>query len=54
MKYFVSFIFLFLVTWPWPSTAGAEDTQQNIVSAIMEKAKEDSKEMPLPETNKRP
>jgi len=49
MKYFVLFIFLLLVTWPWPSTAGAEDNQQNIVSAIMEKAKEDSKKMTLPE-----
>jgi len=49
MKYFVSFIFLLLVTWPWTNMAGAEGTQQNIVSAIMEKAKEDSKKMALPE-----
>jgi len=49
MKYFVSFIFLLLVTWPLPSTAGAEDNQQNIVSTIVEKAKEDSKKMTLPE-----
>lgn len=49
MKYFVSFIFLLLVTWPWPSTAGAEGTQRNTVSTIMEKAKEDSKKMTLPQ-----
>jgi len=49
MKYFMSFIFLLLVTWPWPSTAGAEDTQRNTVSTIMEKAKEDSKKMTLSE-----
>lgn len=43
------FIFLLLVTGPLPNTAGAEDTQQNIVTTIMEKAKEDSKKMILPE-----
>jgi len=49
MKYFVSFIFLLLVTWPWTNMAGAEGTQQNIVSTIVQKAKEDSKKMTLPE-----
>jgi len=49
MKYFVSFIFLLLVTWPWTNTVGAEVTQLNVVSTIMDKAKEDSKKMTLPE-----
>lgn len=48
MKYFVSFIFLLLVTWHWPNTAGAEDTQRNVVSTIVEKAKEGSKKITLP------
>jgi len=49
MNYLTPFIFLLLVTWPWPNTAGAEGTQRNIVSTIMDKAKEDSKKITLPE-----
>jgi len=51
MNYLIPFTFLLLVTWPWPSTAGAEGTQQNIVSTIVQKAKEDSKKMTLPEND---
>jgi len=49
MRFLMFSIILLLVTGPWPAPAHAEETDRNLVSTIMEKAKEDSRKMTLPE-----